>query len=85
MSDEVLDRFCMVGTYETIAERVGERLGGIVDRVSLPLPGERRRPARDEIAGAVEALQALADRPSAPRGPGGSLNGAASPLPTDGR
>lgn len=58
VGDEVLDRFCMAGTYETIAERVGERLGGIVDRVSLPLPANAAE-LQDEIAGAVAALKAL--------------------------
>ena len=52
------DRFCVAGTYRTIAERVGERLGGIVDRVSLPLPVDAAD-RRDEIVGAVKALQAL--------------------------
>ncbi len=58
IDDEVLDRFCIAGTYDTIAERVQARLGGIVDRVSLPLPANAAD-LRDEIAGAVEARQAL--------------------------
>ena len=58
IDDEVLDRFCVAGTYETIAERVDDRLGGIVDRVSLPLPANAAD-LRDEIAGAVQALRAL--------------------------
>ena len=58
VNDEVLDRFCMAGTYRTIAERVGERLGGIVDRVSLPLP-ENAADYREEIVAAVQALKAL--------------------------
>src|SRR3954451_948526 len=36
VSDEVLHRFCVAGTYDTIAERVRERLGGLTDRISLP-------------------------------------------------
>lgn len=58
VDDEVLDQFCIAGTYETIAERVRTRLDGIVDRVSLPLP-ENAADVHDEIAGAVKALQAL--------------------------
>ena len=58
MDDEVLDRFCIAGTYRTIAERVGERLGGIVDRVSLPLPADAAD-HRDQIVGAVTDLRTL--------------------------
>jgi probable F420-dependent oxidoreductase len=58
VDDDVLDQFCIAGTYRTIADRVGERLGGMVDRVSLPLP-ENAAELRDEIAGAIEALQAV--------------------------
>ena len=58
IDDEVLDRFCIAGTYDTIADRVQARLGGIVDRVSLTLPANAAD-LRDEITGAVEALRAL--------------------------
>ena len=58
VDDDVLAQFCIAGTYRTIADQVGERLGGMVDRVSLPLP-ENAAELRDEIAGAVEALQAV--------------------------
>lgn len=58
VDDDVLDQFCIAGTYQTIAQRVGDRLGGIVDRVSLPLPANAAD-LRDEIAGAVAALQTL--------------------------
>ena len=58
VDDEVLDRFCMAGTYKTIADRVADRLGGVVDRISLPLPANAAD-LRDEIAGAIKALQAL--------------------------
>jgi probable F420-dependent oxidoreductase len=33
--DEVLDRFCVAAPYEALAERVAERLGGLVDWVQL--------------------------------------------------
>ena len=58
VDDDVLDRFCIDGSYQTIAERVGERLGGLVDRVSLPLPANAAE-VGDDIADAVKALQAL--------------------------
>ena len=58
VSDDVLDHFCMAGTYDTIAARVRERLGGLVDRVvSLPLPDDA--PITDGLGRAVEALKAL--------------------------
>ena len=58
VNDDVLDQFCIAGTYETIAERVDDRLGGLTDRVSLPLP-ENAADLCNEIADAVEALRAL--------------------------
>jgi probable F420-dependent oxidoreductase len=58
VSDEVLDQFCMAGTYDTIAERVRERLGGIVDRISLPLP-ESANELGDGLGRAIEALKAV--------------------------
>jgi probable F420-dependent oxidoreductase len=57
VTDDVLDHFCMAGTYDTIADRVRERLGGLVDRVSLPLPDDA--PLNDGLGRAVEALKAL--------------------------
>jgi hypothetical protein len=58
VSDEVLDRFCMAGTYDAIAEVVGERLGGLTDRIALGLPDD---PARDgdALGRAIEALHAI--------------------------
>jgi probable F420-dependent oxidoreductase len=58
VDDDVLGHFCIAGTYDTIADRVRERLGGIVDRISLPLP-ENAADLRDELAAAVEALRAI--------------------------
>jgi probable F420-dependent oxidoreductase len=58
IDDTVLERFCMAGTYETIADRVRERLGGIVDRISLPLPENAARHA-DAIGRAIESLRAI--------------------------
>jgi probable F420-dependent oxidoreductase len=36
--DEVLDEFCVSGTYDTIVERFRSRMGGLTDMVELPLP-----------------------------------------------
>jgi hypothetical protein len=38
--DEVLDEFCVSGTYATIVERFRARMGGLTDMVELPLPHE---------------------------------------------
>jgi probable F420-dependent oxidoreductase len=58
VDDEVLDQFCVAGTYRSIADRVGIRLGGRIDRISLPLPASVADD-RDGIAGAVRDLQAV--------------------------
>jgi hypothetical protein len=54
----VLDRFCIAGTYDTIAERVRARLGGLTDRVSLGLP-ENAREVGDALGRAIEGLKAV--------------------------
>lgn len=38
--DEVLDGFCISGSYDTIANQIDTRLGGLVDTVSLSMPAE---------------------------------------------
>jgi probable F420-dependent oxidoreductase len=58
VDDDVLDQFCVAGTYDTIAERVRERLGGVTDRISLPLPPNALE-VREQLATAVEALKAV--------------------------
>jgi alkanesulfonate monooxygenase SsuD/methylene tetrahydromethanopterin reductase-like flavin-dependent oxidoreductase (luciferase family) len=58
VDDDVLDHFCIAGTYRTIADRVRERLSGLVDRISLPLPANARD-LRDEIGAVLEALRSV--------------------------
>lgn len=36
--DEVLDTFCVAGTWDTIVDRVEARLGGLVDAISVSAP-----------------------------------------------
>ena len=36
--DAILDEFCVAGVYDTIVERFRERMGGLTDMVTLPLP-----------------------------------------------
>jgi probable F420-dependent oxidoreductase len=59
VSDEVLDLFCIGGVYEEIADRVQERLGGLVDRVHISLPREQGRSELKRAESALEALRAL--------------------------
>jgi probable F420-dependent oxidoreductase len=70
VSDEVLDRFCVSGTYETIAEQVRARLGGLTDRISLPMPEDGA--VDDGLGRAIEAMRTVptareaASQPAAP-------------------
>lgn len=56
VSDEVLELFCIGGVYEEIADRVEERLGGLVDRVHISLP---RNQSASDVRRAERALEAL--------------------------
>jgi probable F420-dependent oxidoreductase len=38
--DEVLDGFCISGTFDTIVGQIDGRLGGLVDTISLSMPAE---------------------------------------------
>jgi probable F420-dependent oxidoreductase len=58
IDDEVLDRFCIAGTYDTFADRVRERLGGLTDRISLRMPQDPVGQGK-ELAGLVAALKAI--------------------------
>ncbi len=56
--DDVLDTFCVSGTYERIADLIGERLGGLVDNISFPLPDDIVHPS-DAYLGAIAKLREL--------------------------
>jgi probable F420-dependent oxidoreductase len=58
VGDEVVDRFCIAAPYDAIADKVGERMSGLVDRVSLPLP-ENAAELHAELSRTIEALKAL--------------------------
>jgi probable F420-dependent oxidoreductase len=52
--DEVLDGFCISGTYDTIVGQIDARLGGMVDTISLSMPEEpddRFRAVMDGVRG----------------------------------
>uniref|UniRef100_A0A831TA42 TIGR03617 family F420-dependent LLM class oxidoreductase n=1 Tax=Thermorudis peleae TaxID=1382356 RepID=A0A831TA42_9BACT len=57
--DEVLDAFCISGTYDTIAAAVGARLEGLVDTVNFPLPADPYAPDERYLA-ALEGVKRLA-------------------------
>lgn len=56
--DEVLDAFCVSGTYGRIAGLIGARLGGLVDTIGFPLPQDINRP-NDDYLGALDSLRKL--------------------------
>lgn len=56
--DEVLDTFCMSGTYEEIAGAVERRLGGLSDTISFPLPPDGS-PHEERIRAAMAQLRAI--------------------------
>jgi len=58
ISDDVLDAFCIAGTWDTIVDRVGERLEGLIDAVSIPTPDE----SDDRFFAALEGLKRLRSR-----------------------
>lgn len=62
--DEVLDAFCISGTYREIGRLVGDRLGGLVDTIGFPLPDDLDHP-RDDYLAASEEIRRLpgASRP----------------------
>ncbi len=56
--DEVLDAFCISGTYEEIASAVSLRLEGLVDMVTFPLPANPNAPDERYLA-ALEGIKRL--------------------------
>jgi probable F420-dependent oxidoreductase len=61
--DEVLDEFCVAGTYEEILPAIGSRYEGIVDTVSLEVPAEPRDEAYRRLLQDVQALRPAAGEP----------------------
>jgi len=52
--DEVLDAFCISGTYGQIASLIGQRLAGLIDTVDFPLPDSLEHPDADYVAALTE-------------------------------
>jgi hypothetical protein len=58
VSDEMLETFCVSGTYDEIDEAARKRIGGLTDTLSFPLPADAHS-RRDQLAEAVTALKRL--------------------------
>jgi probable F420-dependent oxidoreductase len=58
ITDEMLEQFCVIGTYDEIAGKIRERWGGIVNRVAfnIPLHGEDGRERQRAL---IRELQAI--------------------------
>lgn len=54
--DEVLDLFAAIGTYDTIAERIATRFGGLVDTVGIPFPADADPGAVRAVVREVQAI-----------------------------
>jgi probable F420-dependent oxidoreductase len=67
VSDDVLDLFCISGVYEETADKIADRLAGLVDRIRLGLAAKRSESDRARIKRALEELHALPGRTSAVR------------------
>lgn len=57
--DDVLDEFCVSGTYETIVPAIAERYTGLVDCIGFPLPKETAAPG-DHYMQALDTLRQIA-------------------------
>lgn len=58
VSDEMLDTFCISGTYDTIANAARQRIEGLTDTLSFPLPFDAQE-RKEQLADAVVRLKQL--------------------------
>jgi probable F420-dependent oxidoreductase len=56
ISDEILDEFCVAGTYDSILPAIRARYEGLVDTLSLELPEPGNEEAFQELLEGVRAL-----------------------------
>jgi len=56
--DDVLDAFCISGTYAHIGALIDARLGGLVDTIGFPLPDDLDHPSDDYLA-ALQEVRAV--------------------------
>jgi probable F420-dependent oxidoreductase len=58
ISDEMLDQFVVIGTYDEIAARIRERWGGIVNRIAFAIP-IRNQGDKERLKALIRELQAI--------------------------
>jgi probable F420-dependent oxidoreductase len=58
ISDEMLDQFAVIGTYDEIVARIRERWGGIVNRIALVIP-VRNQGDKERLKALIGELQAI--------------------------
>lgn len=63
--DEVLDTFCVSGTFEEIPDAFAARWGGIADSVSVPMPSTPLEPGGQREARFLRMLERLRAIPAA--------------------
>jgi probable F420-dependent oxidoreductase len=61
VDDEVLEAFCVAGTYEQIGARVADRFAGLLDWLQLPLPADALEQP-DRLSGALHDLSQVPGR-----------------------
>lgn len=59
--DEVLDGFCISGTWDTIVDAIRPRLEGLIDTISFAIPPDPERPDERYVA-ALDGLRQLKAR-----------------------
>jgi probable F420-dependent oxidoreductase len=58
ISDEMLEQFAVIGTYDEIAARIRERWGGIVNRIALAIPVTNQGD-KERLKALIGELQAI--------------------------
>jgi hypothetical protein len=58
VTDEMLDTFCVSGTYDQIADAARKRIEGLTDTLSFPLPFDATE-RREQLEPAVASLKQL--------------------------
>jgi probable F420-dependent oxidoreductase len=58
ISDEMLNQFAVIGTYDQIAARIRERWGGIINRIAfdIPIPNQGDRERLKALIGELQAI-----------------------------
>jgi probable F420-dependent oxidoreductase len=60
ISDEILDQFAVIGTYDTVGKKLVERFGKVVTNSEFSIP-VRNETEREALSGLVKAVQASSE------------------------